>query len=550
MVPRFVSNVACLGMNEKGQGNSSSFRLSDNLTYGLPLRQLAFQFFNHGPFPLPHGLHGEAAAFLQQRHLLEPRHTAQLGERDGPRERPHRLHIHHVPRRLVGIAPGIEVFLPGIERREVGIAVAHDLADAHDGVGFGARVVEQHEVALSELIAQHVARLVVPHAIPVGRPRGRVPQVIPGKTVRFGFYQPVLPWSGHTREEGQMSESMQAAHRGVRAMQMRRPCSMNRCDSGVHCSTGNSGMRSRSIFTGSVAVVRPSRPETRATCVSTTIPSLTSNALPRTTLAVLRPTPGSCVSSCMVHGTCPPCSSTSARAMPTRCRALLWKKLHVSMSCSTSETVAPASSAADGNRAKSAGVTMFTRTSVHWALSMVATSSSYGFWWCRAVRGSGYAAASRWKISAAYSRVGFLRRLDVRCAAVPGACFPLRVRLRLRGGRSRMRCRARLAVLHPVNNNPSDALVRRFGLERFRMPVHVLERAQHERFELAHGGNCQVSHAFATRDGVGERGRSLPPRRATPVGRRARIERGDVRHERDARSLLAEAQHEENAQLS
>ena len=48
-------------------------------------------------------------------------------------------------------------------------------------------------------------------------------------------------------------------------------------------------------------------------------------ALPSTTLAVLRPTPGSATSSSSVHGTSPPCRSTSARAIPLSDRALARK---------------------------------------------------------------------------------------------------------------------------------------------------------------------------------------------------------------------------------
>src|SRR5215217_2207045 len=59
------------------------------------------------------------------------------------------------------------------------------------------------------------------------------------------------------------------------------------------------------------------------TCVSTTTPSFAPKALPRTTLAVLRPTPGRATSSGIVRGTFPSCSSTRARAIPRKERALL-----------------------------------------------------------------------------------------------------------------------------------------------------------------------------------------------------------------------------------
>jgi endonuclease-3 len=61
----------------------------------------------------------------------------------------------------------------------------------------------------------------------------------------------------------------------------------------------------RLIFFGSLCFVSPSRPDMRPTWVSTTTPGV-SKAAPSTTLAVLRPTPGSATSSSSVRGTCPP----------------------------------------------------------------------------------------------------------------------------------------------------------------------------------------------------------------------------------------------------
>ena len=60
---------------------------------------------------------------------------------------------------------------------------------------------------------------------------------------------------------------------------------------------GNSAIKSCSISTGSVCFVQPSRWLMRCTWVSTTTPSGVPNATPSTTLAVLRPTPGSLTSS-------------------------------------------------------------------------------------------------------------------------------------------------------------------------------------------------------------------------------------------------------------
>ena len=65
---------------------------------------------------------------------------------------------------------------------------------------------------------------------------------------------------------------------------------------------------------GSVCFVQPRRCERRCTWVSTTTPSGEWNATPRTTFAVLRPTPGSFASSARVRGTSPPWFATSVWA--------------------------------------------------------------------------------------------------------------------------------------------------------------------------------------------------------------------------------------------
>ena len=79
--------------------------------------------------------------------------------------------------------------------------------------------------------------------------------------------------------------------RGSRAMHTWRPCSMRRSESSPHSSGGTMAPRSCSIFTGSVSFVSLSRRARRVTCVSTGRPG-SSNHTERTTLPVLRPTPG------------------------------------------------------------------------------------------------------------------------------------------------------------------------------------------------------------------------------------------------------------------
>jgi hypothetical protein len=70
-----------------------------------------------------------------------------------------------------------------------------------------------------------------------------------------------------------------------------------------------------------VALREASRFVTRRTCVSTAMPSFTSNAWPETTFAVLRPIPGSGTRAAMLRGTSPPWRSTRPVAKPVMLRA-------------------------------------------------------------------------------------------------------------------------------------------------------------------------------------------------------------------------------------
>ncbi len=79
----------------------------------------------------------------------------------------------------------------------------------------------------------------------------------------------------------------------------------------------------------------------RPTCVSTTMPG-TANALPRMTLAVLRPMPGRFTNSSSVPGTLPPCSLTMAWQQARMLRALLRKKLMLRIASCSSSGVASA----------------------------------------------------------------------------------------------------------------------------------------------------------------------------------------------------------------
>src|SRR6184192_3525784 len=206
---------------------------------------------------------------------------------------------------------------------------------------------------------------------------------------------PATPHPVHTRELGHHWFMTQISHLGRRAMHTRRPWRISVCENQVHWSRRTNPIRSRSIFTGSVSRVRPSRVDRRCTCVSTTIPSFFRNQVPSTTFAVLRPTPGSRTRASMVSGTSPPWRSSSAWAIPMMDLVLLRKNPVLWISCSSTAGSALAKSRAERYFANRAGVTMLTRASVDWADRMVATSSSSALSWRSAHVAPGYACSRR-----------------------------------------------------------------------------------------------------------------------------------------------------------
>ena len=113
------------------------------------------------------------------------------------------------------------------------------------------------------------------------------------------------PYDGHQRATGQ------APHAGFWAWQQRRPCQIRWWLSSTQSFLGNSAPTACSALTGSVSSVQPNRRDSRPKWVSTVMPGMP-NALPSTTFAVLRPTPGSSTRSLSRGGTSPPCRSTSA----------------------------------------------------------------------------------------------------------------------------------------------------------------------------------------------------------------------------------------------
>ncbi len=112
------------------------------------------------------------------------------------------------------------------------------------------------------------------------------------------------------------------SHRGLRAAHTARPWRISRRLSTPRSFAGTIGLSASSAFTGSVSCVRSSRRERRPTWVSTGRPGRSSATL-RSTLAVLRPTPGMVTRSSIALGTSPPKRSTTAVAIPIRLLRLL-----------------------------------------------------------------------------------------------------------------------------------------------------------------------------------------------------------------------------------
>ena len=130
-------------------------------------------------------------------------------------------------------------------------------------------------------------------------------------------------------------------------------------------------------MTGSVSSVHFQRRTSRPKCVSTVMPGMP-NALPSTTLAVLRPKPGSVTSSLSVCGTSPSKSLDQQRPELDQRVVLFRKKPVLWISSSSSARSAAAYAAASGYLRNSAGVTWLTPLSVLCADRMVATDSSSG----------------------------------------------------------------------------------------------------------------------------------------------------------------------------
>ena len=83
---------------------------------------------------------------------------------------------------------GVEVLAVGIFGGDIGRGLADDFRNADDA-GFSAvRVVEEDAIAQLHLVAHHVARLIVAHAVPRGGLRGQRGEGFDPEDVGLGFH--------------------------------------------------------------------------------------------------------------------------------------------------------------------------------------------------------------------------------------------------------------------------------------------------------------------------------------------------------------------------
>jgi hypothetical protein len=179
------------------------------------------------------------------------------------------------------------------------------------------------------------------------------------------------------------------------------------------CSRGNARRRSRSVRSTLLPFDRPQRQASRWMWVSTGNDG-TPKACAMTTLAVLWPTPGRRSRASRSAGTRPPCSTTSCRDRPEIAFAFCGASPHERIAEWISSTGNRAMASGVRAFAKSPGVTLLTRSSVHCAESSTATSSVNASSCASGTAGSGNRASS----SAWIREVFSCRRM--RANGIPG----------------------------------------------------------------------------------------------------------------------------------
>ena len=123
---------------------------------------------NEFPFTARHRHHRQAIATTQHDQILQAISgvLAQRFQRHRLFEFSEQSHLDLIPARVRRVAVRIVVVVLAIERRRIGMTRAHDLHRPVDPGHLAARMVEERAVPDGEIVAQHVACLVVAHAVP------------------------------------------------------------------------------------------------------------------------------------------------------------------------------------------------------------------------------------------------------------------------------------------------------------------------------------------------------------------------------------------------
>src|SRR3954468_7735849 len=149
---------------------------------------------NELPMSFTHRRDRESVATFQQQHSIELTGfvLTQFIERDDALEAPLELHVDHKPARIVTLRARIVVIALLVELRGIRIRGTYYLHDTRDSRFGSARVIDEREIALAEVVAQHVARLVVAHAVPHGGLPGFGGEMVDAKSRRLSLHQPIV----------------------------------------------------------------------------------------------------------------------------------------------------------------------------------------------------------------------------------------------------------------------------------------------------------------------------------------------------------------------
>src|SRR3990172_5185984 len=158
------------------------------------LGALAGQLMNEIPIVVGDRSDRQPVATTQHEQMLQRAREmfAQHPEQDRPREPAQQSDLHLVPARIRWITAHIVMRVRRIECSRIRVATTHDAYGSVD-TGFpAARVIEESTVAGPEFIAQHVAHLVVAHAVPCRRALRGPGQVVDAEGGRLRLHQPAF----------------------------------------------------------------------------------------------------------------------------------------------------------------------------------------------------------------------------------------------------------------------------------------------------------------------------------------------------------------------